>query len=67
MSGPRESGLTMLSMQPPQNEDDEYVSRKVIVEHSASSGSSGSTIGVIIAIAVIALLLVVYILMHLHR
>ena len=54
-------------MQPPQNEDDEYVSRKVIVEHSASSGSSGSTAGVIIAIAVIALLLVGYILMHLHR
>ncbi len=57
----------MVSMQPPQNEDDEHVSRKVIVEHSASSGSSGSTIGVIIAIAVIALLLVGYILMHLHR
>ncbi len=56
----------MVSMQP-QNEDDEHVSRKVIVEHSASSGSSGSTIGVIIAIAVIALLLVGYILMHLHR
>jgi hypothetical protein len=54
-------------MQPPQNDDDEFISRKVIVEHSASSGTSGSTIGVIIAIVVIALILVGYILMHLHR
>jgi hypothetical protein len=54
-------------MQPPQNEDDEYVSRKVIVEHSASSGSSGSTVGAIIAIAVIALTLIGYILLHLHK
>jgi hypothetical protein len=54
-------------MHPQQNEDDEYVSRKVIVEHSASSGSSGSTVGTIIAIAVIALALVGYILLHLHR
>jgi hypothetical protein len=54
-------------MEPPRNEDDEFVRRKVIVEHSASSGSSGSVMGVVIAIVVIALILVGYILLHMHR
>ena len=51
----------------PEPEDDEYVSRKVIVEHSASSGSSRQSIIAIAIIVVIALVLVGYIVMHLHR
>jgi hypothetical protein len=52
---------------PEPNDDDEYVSRKVIVEHSASSGSSRQTLIAVIVIAVIALALVGYIVMHIHR
>jgi hypothetical protein len=48
----------------PQNDDDEVVRKKVIVEHTASSGGNRSFLGAIIAIAVIALILVGYILMH---
>jgi len=51
----------------PEPEDDEYVSRKVIVEHSASSGSSRQSIIAIAIIVVIALVLVGYIVMHIHR
>ncbi len=54
-------------MQPPPNDDDEYVSRKVIVEHSATSGSAGSTLWVIGIIVVLAAILVGYILLHMHR
>ena len=51
----------------PDPEDDEYVSRKVIVEHSASSGSSKSVMIAVIGIVVIALVLIGYIVMHIHR
>jgi hypothetical protein len=51
----------------PDPEDDEYVSRKVIVEHSASSGSSKDAMIAVIVIVVIALVLIGYIVMHIHR
>jgi hypothetical protein len=47
--------------------DEEHVSRKVIVEHSANTGSSwnpGWTIGVIV---VIAIALIIYIVMHMRH
>ena len=46
--------------------DEERLSRKVIVEHSAGSraGNVGITIGVIVVIAVA---LIIYIVMHMHR
>ena len=47
--------------------DDERVSRKVIYEHTATSGSSQSASITIIVIVVLALVLIGYILMHLHR
>jgi hypothetical protein len=47
--------------------DDERVSRKVVYEHSATSGSSHSASITIIVIVVLALILVGYILMHMHR
>jgi len=51
----------------PEPTDEEHVSRKVIVEHSANTGSSwnaGYTIGVIVVLAVA---LIIYIVMHMHR
>jgi len=48
-------------------DDDERVSRKVIYEHTATSGSSQSASITIIVIVVLALVLIGYILMHLHR
>ena len=54
-----------MSQLPP--DDDERVSRKVVYEHSATSGSSHSTAITIIVIVVIALALIGYILMHVHR
>jgi len=51
----------------PDPEDDEYVRRKVIVEHSASSGSSRQSLVAIAVIVVIALVLIGYIVMHIHR
>ena len=48
-------------------DDDERVSRKVVYEHTATSGSSHSAAITIIVIAVLALILVGYILMHMHR
>jgi hypothetical protein len=48
-------------------DDDERVSRKVVYEHSASTGGSrnfGVTIGIIL---VLALVLIGYILMHMHH
>jgi len=54
-----------MSTLPP--EDDERVSRKVVYEHSATSGSSHSAAITIIVIVVIALVLIGYILMHVHR
>jgi hypothetical protein len=54
-----------MSTLPP--EDDERVSRKVVYEHSATSGSSHSAMITIIVIVILALALVGYILMHVHR
>jgi len=48
-------------------DDDERVSRKVVYEHTATSGSSHSTMITIIVIVFIALALVGYILMHMHH
>jgi len=48
-------------------DDDERVSRKVVYEHTASSGSSHSAGITIIVIVVLALVLIGYILMHVHR
>ncbi|HXH40194.1 MAG TPA: hypothetical protein VNN08_16310 [Thermoanaerobaculia bacterium] len=48
-------------------DDDERVSRKVVYEHIATSGSSHSAGITIIVIVVLALVLIGYILMHLHR
>jgi len=51
----------------PEPTDEEHVSKKVIVEHSANTGSSwnaGYTIGVIVVLAVA---LIIYIVMHMHR
>jgi hypothetical protein len=48
-------------------DDDERVSRKVVYEHTATSGSSQSVSITIIVIVVLALILVGYILMHMHR
>jgi hypothetical protein len=56
--------------EPPIPDDDERVSRKVIYEHTASSGNSrysGVTIAVIAVIAVLAVILIAYILMHMHH
>jgi hypothetical protein len=50
-----------------EGDDDERVSRKVVYEHTATSGSShsaGITIGVI---ALLAIVVIVYILMNMHR
>jgi hypothetical protein len=52
--------------QPPIEPDDERVSRKVVYETSASSGSSRQMTGTVIAILVIAIALVVFILMRMH-
>jgi hypothetical protein len=54
-----------MSTLPP--DDDERVSRKVVYEHSASSGSSHSATITIVVIVVLALILIGYILMHVHR
>ena len=54
-----------MSTLPP--EDDERVSRKVVYEHTESSGSSRSMGITIIVIIALALVLVGYILMHVHR
>jgi hypothetical protein len=48
-------------------DDDERVSRKVVYEHTASSGSSHSTGITITVIVVLAIVIIGYILMHMHR
>jgi hypothetical protein len=45
-------------------DDDERVSRKVVYEHTASSGSSHSAGITIVIISMLALVLIGYILMH---
>jgi hypothetical protein len=47
-------------------DDDERISRKVVYEHTESSGSSRSMVVTILVIAVIAIALIGYILMHMH-
>jgi hypothetical protein len=47
--------------------DDERVSRKVVYEHTATSGSSHSAAITIVVIAVLAIVLIGYILMHMHH
>ncbi len=47
--------------------DEERVSKKVIVEHSASSGGSWNVGYTIAIIAVIAIALIIYIVLHMHR
>jgi hypothetical protein len=49
------------------NDDDERVSRKVVYEQTATSGSSRSAGVTILVISVLALILLGYILMHIHR
>lgn len=48
-------------------DDDERVSRKVVYEHTASSGSSHSTGITMTVIVVLAIVIIGYILMHMHR
>jgi hypothetical protein len=48
------------------DEPEEQVSKKVVYEHVATSGSSRQNLAIIIVIAVIVLALVVYIFMHIH-
>jgi hypothetical protein len=48
-------------------DDDERVSRKVVYEHTETSGSSRSMGITILVIAVLAIALIGYILMHVHR
>ena len=47
--------------------DEERVSKKVIVEHSASTGTSKGVGYTIAVIAVIAIALIIYIVLHMHR
>jgi hypothetical protein len=51
----------------PDPEDDEYVSKRVVVEHSASSGSSRSVGPTILVIAIVVIGIVAYVLTHMHR
>jgi hypothetical protein len=51
----------------PEPSDEERVSKKVIVEHSASTGGSWSVGYTIAIIAVIAIALIIYIVLHIHR
>ena len=48
-------------------DDDEMVSKKVVYEHVATSGSSRSNLWTILIIVVIAAVLVGFIVMHLHH
>jgi hypothetical protein len=50
----------------PEPTDEERVSRKVIVEHSAASGTSRSVAYTIGIIVVIAVALIIYIVMHMR-
>jgi hypothetical protein len=53
----------LLSPGMPESEDEERVSKRVVYEHSTSSGNNAPAI---IIAAIIALALVVYIVMHLR-
>ncbi len=61
--------LHLLSLweMPEPTEPDDLVSKKVVYEHVASSGTSRNVMIVIAIILVIALGIVGYIVMHLHR
>jgi hypothetical protein len=54
-------------MSQPPIDDDERVSRKVVYEHTETSGSSRSVSITMIVIVVLAIAIVGYILMHMHR
>ncbi len=58
--------LSLLTMPEP-NEPDEQVSKKVVYEHVASSGTARNTMIAIGIILVIALVIVGYILTHIHH
>ena len=51
----------------PEPSDGERVSKKVVIEHSATTGTSRSVAYTIGVIVVIALALIIYIVMHMHR
>ena len=51
----------------PDPTEEEHVSKKVVYEHTASSGTSRQNLIVIIVLVVIALALVGYIFLHMHR
>jgi flagellar basal body-associated protein FliL len=51
---------------PEPTEPDDRVTKKVVYEHVASSGSSRQNIIVIIVLVVIALAIIGYIFMHMH-
>jgi hypothetical protein len=51
----------------PDPEDDEVVSKKVVYEHSASSGSSRSVGPTIIVIAIVVIAIVAYVMTQIHR
>jgi uncharacterized protein HemX len=51
---------------PEPNEPDDRVTKKVVYEHVASSGSSRQNIVVILVLVVIALAIIGYIFMHMH-
>ncbi|MEA2570438.1 MAG: hypothetical protein QOI24_2439 [Acidobacteriota bacterium] len=51
----------------PDPEDDEVVSKKVVYEHSASSGSSRSVGPTIIVIAIVVIAIVAWVMTQIHR
>jgi hypothetical protein len=48
---------------PPQDDNEERVSKRVVYEHTTATGNST---GVIIAIVVVAVIIIAYIVMHMH-
>ena len=59
--------LPTSSMPEPTEPEEEHVSKKVIYEHTATSGTSRQNAIVIIVLVVIALALIGYIFMHMHH
>jgi len=51
----------------PEPDDDEVVSKRVVYEHSASSGSSRSVGPTLIVIGIVVIAIVVYVITHMHR
>jgi hypothetical protein len=67
MSPPTDDERVRETVTTKDGEGDERVSRKVVYEHTASSGSSHSTGITMIVIVVLAIVIIGYILMHMHR